>query len=127
MKKLIQSFEHACEIMGEDPSRLPDVAWMPETRGNAFLADYKLMIITKAQNILDKFVPDYGNRTQWKYSPWFEWVASRSAFVSADTTYTNTGTALGSRFCFVDTKTARHIGETFIDLYNDVMLDTLIY
>lgn len=127
MKKLIQSFEEACEIMGEKECRLPDVSWMPETRGKAVLADYKLIMITKAQNKLDGFVPDYANRGQWKYYPWFKWVASRSAFVYSSTVCTNTYTFLGSRFCFIDRKTSEFIGNKYEGLYNDLMLDTLNY
>lgn len=121
MKELIKSFERACEVTGDNPTQLPDVSWMPENRGKAQIATYKMEIIEKAQNMLDNFVPDYSNYGQLKHYPWFVWVPSRSAFVFTRTVFTGTRTTLGSRFCFVDTKTSRFMGENYADLYNDMM------
>lgn len=123
MKKLIQSFEEGCAITGDDATKLPDVSWMPELRGKAIVASYKMSVISKAQNIIDKFVPDYSNARQYKWYPWLIWVASRSAFVFQGTIYSFTLTNLGSRFCFIDTNTAEFMGKHYEDLYNDIMAD----
>jgi hypothetical protein len=120
-KELIKSFERACEVTGDNATKLPDVSWMPENRGKAMIATYKMEIIEKAQNMLDKFVPDYSKNNQRKWYPWHEWVASRSAFVYTFAHCTITGTGLGSRFCFIDSETAEFMGTQHADLYNDMM------
>jgi hypothetical protein len=119
MATKIKSFKQACEITGTDPNFLPNVVGLSEVTGKAIIAFYKLGIIQKAAN--GDWKPDYSKSSQWKYYPWFEWVPSRSVFDCACTTYTLTYTDLSSRFCFETRDTARHIGEQFADLYNDIM------
>lgn len=121
-KEFIKSFERACEVTGDDSTKLPDVSWMPENRGKSTIATYKMEIIEKAQNTIDNFVADYNNLRQLKWYPWLVWNASVGAFVFRTTDSTHTGTSLGSRFCFIDDKTAEQMGRIHIGLYNDMML-----
>jgi len=113
----VPSFEKACEILGIDPNLLPGVEGLPEVIAKRQIAAYKLEIIQNATNGYWK--PDFGDDT-WKYTPWFEWVPSLSAFVYTRTDYSHTYTFLGARFYFENRETARYFGEQHIDLINDL-------
>lgn len=90
----------------------------------ALIALNKLFTIAEKWNKEDGFVPDFSNKGQWKYFPWFEYSKEAAGFVSADTHYT-ASTALahiGSRLCFKSESRAEAFGKKYVDLYNEVFL-----
>lgn len=90
----------------------------------AIIAFNKLFTIAQAWNKADGFVPDFSDRTQTKWFPWFVYEKDAAGFVyaAADITATVASASVGSRLCFKTSDRARQFGEQFIDLWNDVLL-----
>ena len=88
----------------------------------ALIALNELFTIAQAWNKEDVFVPDFSNRNQWKYFPWFTYNNDAAGFVSANTVYSpaNATAPFGSRLCFKTSERAEQFGKQFADLYNKV-------
>lgn len=84
----------------------------------------KLFTIAQAWNIMDGFVPDFSNRNQDKWFPWFVYDKDAAGFVYAYTLSTPSYAAagIGSRLCFKSFARAAQFGKQFADLYNKVFL-----
>lgn len=86
----------------------------------AIIAFNRLCTIAQAWNKEDDFTPDFSNRNQIKWFPWFVYSDDAAGFVYA---YTNSACAsIGSRLCFMTRERAEQFGKQFIDLWNDVLL-----
>lgn len=105
-----------------DVTRLVDA--LNPSHVEALIALNELFTIAQAWNKADDFVPDYSDRRQAKWFPWFVYDKDRAGFVSAFTyhapSYSNAN--FGSRLCFKTANRARQFGEQFIDLWNKVLL-----
>lgn len=90
----------------------------------ALIALNELFTIAEAWNKADEFEPDFSNRNQWKYFPWFTYNNDAAGFVCVYATGTATyaGAAVGSRLCFKTSERAEQFGKQFADLYNKVFL-----
>lgn len=90
----------------------------------ALIALNKLFTIAEAWNKKDGFVPDFSNRNQWKYFPWFTYNNDAARFVYSDTysvaAYDHA--YFGSRLCFKTYERAKQFGKQFEFLYNKVFL-----
>lgn len=86
----------------------------------ALIALNELFTIADAWNKEDGFVPDFSNRDQYKYFPWFTYKDDAAGFVSAVTYYTATyaHAYIGSRLCFKSASRAEQFGKQFAHLYN---------
>lgn len=106
----------------EDVTRL--VSELNPKHVKAIIAFNRLCTIAQAWNKEDDFTPDFSNRNQEKWFPWFVYSNDAAGFVSADTTNTATYASayFGSRLCFKTPTRARQFGEQFIDLWNQVLL-----
>lgn len=116
------------KVMSGNCLKLEDVAAFVQDINphhlKALVALNKLFTIAEAWNKADGFVPDFADRGQWKYFPWFKYDDKTAGFVFA---YTNcaaalTGANFGSRLCFISESRAKEFGEKYVDLYNDVFL-----
>ena len=90
----------------------------------AMIAMNKLFTIAQAWNKADGFVPDFSNRNQNKWFPWFRYSDDAAGFVFAYAyaAASAAGAGVGSRLCFKTDKRARQFGEQFTDLWNDFLL-----
>lgn len=90
----------------------------------ALIALNKLFTIAQAWNKEDDFTPDFSNRNQTKWFPWFVYSDDAAGFVYVNSylTATSTHAHFGSRLCFKTSARARQFGEQFIDLWNDFLL-----
>lgn len=90
----------------------------------ALIALNKLFTIAEKWNKEDGFVPDFSNKGQWKYFPWFEYSKEAAGFVSAYTYNTASAACaiIGSRLCFKSESRAEEFGKKYADLYNEVFL-----
>lgn len=90
----------------------------------ALIALNELFTIAEAWNKADDFVPDFSNRSQDKWFPWFVYDKDHAGFVYADTNYAPSAAYayIGSRLCFKTANRARQFGNQFIDLWNKVLL-----
>jgi hypothetical protein len=106
----------------EDVTRL--VSELNPKHVKAIIAFNRLCTIAQAWNKEDDFTPDFSNRNQEKWFPWFVYSDDAAGFVFATTYSTATSAAahLGSRLCFKTSARARQFGEQFIDLWNQVLL-----
>lgn len=90
----------------------------------SLIALNKLFTIAEKWNKEDGFVPDFSNKKQWKYFPWFEYSKEAAGFVFANTN--NMASAaiafFGSRLCFKSESRAEAFGKKYVDLYNEVFL-----
>lgn len=91
---------------------------------NALIALNKLFTIAEKWNKEDGFVPDFSNKNQWKYYPWFRYSKEAAGFVFA---YTNIAASyafapFGSRLCFKSESRAEEFGKKYADLYNEFFL-----
>lgn len=113
-KPVIDSYEAAKTYLGEDA----------KNHQKAMCALGELIVIAEAWNKQDGFVPDFSNRNQYKYYPWFKYNDKAAGFVSANTfsAATNMYVPVGSRLCFKSEERAIQFGEQFIDLWNDFLL-----
>lgn len=90
----------------------------------ALIALNKLFTIAEKWNKEDGFVPDFSNKKQWKYYPWFKYEVESAGFVFARTNGTASValTYFGSRLCFKSESRAEEFGKKYVDLYNEVFL-----
>ena len=90
----------------------------------ALIALNKLFTIAEKWNKEDGFVPDFSNKGQWKYFPWFKYEGESAGFVCAYTysTASLATAAFGSRLCFKSESRAEEFGKKYVDLYNEVFL-----
>ena len=106
----------------EDVTRL--VSELNPKHVKAIIAFNRLCTIAQAWNKEDDFTPDFSNRNQEKWFPWFVYSDDAAGFVYAYTSSTATYAyaTFGSRLCFKTSARARQFGEQFIDLWNQVLL-----
>lgn len=106
----------------EDVTRL--VSELNPKHVKAIIAFNRLCTIAQAWNKEDDFTPDFSNRNQEKWFPWFVYSDDAAGFVCATTYHTaaSAGANVGSRLCFKTSARARQFGEQFIDLWNQVLL-----
>lgn len=107
----------------EDVARL--VSELNPKHVKAIIAFNRLCTIAQALNKEDDFIPDFSNRNQTKWFPWFVYSDDAAGFVCADTynTAANAGAYIGYRLCFKTRERAMQFGKQFIDLWNQVLLE----
>ena len=90
----------------------------------ALIALNKLFTIAEKWNKEDGFVPDFSNKGQWKYFPWFKYEGEAAGFVFAfaPAAVSYAPAAFGSRLCFKSESRAEEFGKKYVDLYNEVFL-----
>lgn len=90
----------------------------------ALIALNKLFTIAEKWNKEDGFVPDFSNKGQWKYYPWFKYEVESAGFVSASASNTASiaNAYFGSRLCFKSESRAEEFGKKYVDLYNEIFL-----
>ena len=121
-------FTVAKKILSGNVVQLEDVARLVTDINpkhiEALIALNKLFTIAQAWNKEDGFVPDFSDRKQDKWFPWFEYDKNAAEFVCTDTilSRTDAGASFGSRLCFKSSARAVQFGEQFNDLFNKVFL-----
>lgn len=143
INEVVTTYEEAREYLGGKPNadftvakkilsgnhvKLDDVANLVSEVNpkhiKALIAYNRLCTIAQAWNKADDFTPDFSNRNQTKWFPWFVYSDDAAGFVCANT-YNAATTAhanVGSRLCFMTRERAEQFGKQFIELWNDVFL-----
>lgn len=143
INEVVTTYEEAREYLGGKPNadftvakkilsgnhvKLDDVANLVSEVNpkhiKALIAYNRLCTIAQAWNKADDFTPDFSNRNQTKWFPWFVYSDDAAGFVSADTSNTAAyaNAHIGSRLCFMTRERAEQFGKQFIELWNDVFL-----
>ena len=88
----------------------------------AIAALNKLFTIAEAWNKEDGFTPDFSDRNQKKWFPWFVYSDDAAGFVYAATynAAANANAYIGSRLCFKSSTRAKQFGKQFTHLYNEI-------
>lgn len=118
--KTIKTFADACKKLSVDPTKLPDVAGIPEEFSNPIAAVYKLMIIYKAIN--NGWIPDWNNYEQKKYYPWFSALKPGSGFAYWGYAEVDDDSIICSRLCVDSLEKAMFIAEQFQTEYKEYYL-----
>lgn len=121
--KHLESFETAAEFIGEDFNAvLQTLEALPEKVKKPQIALYKLSVLSEASWKKGKKHLDWTNRKQWKYYPWFDLSSgSASGFSYYGYGYDVSTSGVGSRLVFPSRSDAEYVGETYKDLYRDLM------
>lgn len=109
----IKTFEDACEELGIDPETVTQENDTPDE-----VAYKKLKIVVAAIN--QGWVPDWDNKSQYKYWPWFN-LSSGSGFSSSDSVCYCTLTGVGSRLCFESEAKSNYAAKQFSELYKQFL------
>lgn len=129
----VKSYADACNVLcivEMDEQAMKASGFRPDE-----IARRKLETITEALN--EGWRPDWNNTDEPKYYPWFyirphegkdaEGKPSGAyAGLSCASTYyaaSNTNTTFGSRLCFHERRTAAYAGDTFRDLYAQILVE----
>ena len=121
-------FTVAQKVVSRNAVRLEDVTRLVQALNpshiEALIALNELFTIAQAWNKEDGFVPDFSNRNQYKYFPWFSYNKDAAGFVYAysNCTATHAYASIGSRLCFKSSARAAQFGKQFAHLYNKVFL-----
>ena len=118
--KTIKTFADACTKLELDSAQLPDVSMIPEEFRKPIINAYKLMIIYKAIN--DGWVPDWNNRDQYKYFPWYGVLSSGFGFSASAYVCTYAYAYVGSRLCTDTSEKAMYVAEQFKAEYQEYFL-----
>lgn len=143
INEVVTTYEEAREYLGGKPNadftvakkilsgnhvKLDDVANLVSEVNpkhiKALIAYNRLCTIAQAWNKADDFTPDFSNRNQTKWFPWFVYSDDAAGFVYAATysAATYAYASFGSRLCFMTRERAEQFGKQFIELWNDVFL-----
>ena len=115
IKKRVKTFEDACKVLSLAPG---DVTSINDTEDEA--AYKRLKVITKALN--EGWEPDWDNRSEGKYYPWFYLGSSSGGFSCHDYAYVLTASHVGSRLCLKSRDLAIYAGKQFTEEYKPFML-----
>ena len=143
INEVVTTYEEAREYLGGKPNadltvakkilsgnhvKLDDVANLVSEVNpkhiKALIAFNRLCTIAQAWNKEDDFTPDFSNRNQDKWFPWFMYSDDAAGFVCVYT-YNSASSAyayFGSRLCFKTSTRAHQFGKQFIDLWNQMLL-----
>ena len=119
---IVDSYESATRYLKYQADVKTKLTGINPKHTKALVALNALFTIADAWNKADGFVPDFSNRNQNKWFPWFRYSDDAAGFVAAGYAASVAGAGVGSRLCFKTDKRARQFGEQFTNLWNDFLL-----
>lgn len=113
----IKTYEDACRELD-----IPLIPKRCEYMTEDEMAYYSLKVIAKALN--EGWEPDWSNKNQKKWYPWFKVPETNAGLSYSHTSYAVSGTraGIGSRLCFKTGELAEYAGRQFIKLYEKYLL-----
>lgn len=111
----IKSYDDAVEELPVDSENV-----IQSTDSIDIVAYKKIKHILKAIN--NGWIPDWSNKNQYKYYPYFEVLPSGFGFSGTDYAYPRTSTSVGSRLCTDTSEKAKYMATQFQDLYEQFLL-----
>lgn len=133
IRERVKSYADACTVLGieeMDEKAMKACGFRPDE-----IARRKLETITEALN--EGWRPDWNNTDEYKYYPWFyikpgqgktsdgkpngarAWLSFAHTHFAASNTYA----LIGSRLCFHERRNAAYAGDTFRDLYAQILVE----
>lgn len=117
--RTIKTFEQACHQV-RVTTALPTLLYGCQELMRPTIAAYKLMMIFQAIN--DGWIPDWSNRDQRKFYPWFSVLSSGFGFSHSGFAYAYAPATAGSRLCADTSEKALYIATQFEQEYKDLLL-----
>ncbi|MCM1439879.1 MAG: hypothetical protein NC131_11860 [Roseburia sp.] len=131
----VKSYVDACHVLGISDSEEPEVIADGGLMRSDEIARRKLEVITEALN--EGWRPDWNNTNQYKYFPYFRILPGQGkgpdgkpngaiaglAYAYTFRAATHTRASIGSRLCFRDPELAAYAGDTFRDLYAEILVE----
>jgi hypothetical protein len=117
----VKTYADACAVIGIAPVDENELKGLGFTKDE--IAYRKLKTITRALN--GDWVPDWTDKDEHKYWPWFYMFGGASAgfaFAFTNDAASHTAAHIGSRLCFKTRELAKYAGEKFVDIYSDFLL-----
>jgi len=135
IRERVKTYADACHILGISDSEEPEVIADGGLMRSDEIARRKLERITEALN--EGWRPDWNNTNEYKYFPWFRILPGKGkdaegkpdgASAGLADAHTNraapsTNAYFGSRLCFHDSDIAAYAGDTFRDLYAEILVE----
>jgi len=113
----IKSYKDVCFELGVKELTVSDFSFLPEEQRVSALAYHKIQNITKVFN--QGWVPDWNNRNQPKYYPYFE--KTNSGWVLISCVGLSCFSLAGAGQHFKSSELALHCGNLFLDIYSDYL------
>lgn len=117
----IDSYEEAKESLGLGRDTIDLVSIADVRYKKACLAFSKLLTIADAWNKQDGFNPNFSDKNESKYSPWFEYDKDAKRFVCTDVNFARVSPCSNCRIFFKNRQRALEFGKKFEDLFNDFL------
>ena len=89
---------------------------------DALIALNELFTIAEAWNKADGFVPDFSDKEQRKYFPWFAYDKDVARFSADGSEWFAYASAFGARLCFKTEARAIQFGQRFAGLFNKFLM-----
>lgn len=131
-EQLVEEFGEACfkakcfeDIKTIEDARIAtehSVGYLKITDGESTDEWAYRMLKMVAKAINQGWEPDWSNRDEYKYYPWFEVLSSGFGFSRSRYHFTFTDTYVGSRLCFESREKSNYAATQFIDLYKQFLL-----
>lgn len=113
----VKTFEDAYAEADEATKKEFDVQIHPNLSDH-IVARLKLILI--ASVLRGKWEPDFENRSQQKWYPWFEYSAgSGFGFSYSSYNFGHSCTHVGSRLCFPTEELATYFGKQFVEIHKE--------
>lgn len=119
LKDIINNYEDACKHLNIEPLKFSGFHSLYPTEKEASKAYYQHQIETIIKCFNGNWTPDFSNRNQYKYRPWFERKSSGWVVYSYDCTgvYSRSGSGL----YFEKQSDALYVANKFINLYSEIL------
>lgn len=114
----INSYEDAKDYLGLGGDTIDLVSIADVRYKNSCIAYSKLLTIADAWNKQDGFNPDFSDKSESKYSPWFQYDKDAERFVCTDVNFAYTSPYWNCRLFFKNSQRALEFGKKFEDLFN---------
>lgn len=118
----VQTIEDVCRIEG---IKLSDILPYKKPSNDEEENTNNFAIVKLICKVLNQgWKPDFKNKNQPKYYPYFEMINSGFRFCGADCGYgcDCAGTGLGSRLCYETAELAEHAGRAFLSYYEKLII-----
>lgn len=133
IRERVKSYADACTVLGIE--EMDEKAMKACGFRSDEIARRKLETITEALN--EGWRPDWNNTNEWKYYPYFRILPGQGkdqdgesygafaglAYAFSYDAATSTDANIGSRLCFPNHELAAYAGDTFRDLYAQILVE----
>lgn len=113
----VTSFEHACQILGQDPTKLPEVSHLEERDALYQLTVFKMTKIIQAIN--NGWKVDRSDVNQRKWFPVF--IGSGAGFVFNFSYCVNSFSFVGARLELCSEEAVEYAASQFLSEYNIII------